>query len=174
MVVAVAGAILWAVLSFKAIVDTIDDFQHVPVPGSGRVQLEQRKYIVYIEGPGADQSTPPFRIDVQDPQTERRVSLEHYSGSLTYSFDTDGSAVGTLTPPRAGAYVVRTSGVDEGPGYRLALGESIGGKIVRGIVGAFVIGGGFGVAGVVLLVVTGVRRSKRRAAPPTLPGLGVS
>ncbi len=174
MVVAVVGAILWAVLSAKDVINTVDDFQHVAVPGNGRVHLEQQKYIVYLEGPGADENTPPFQIEIQDSQSERSVRLDHYSGSLTYSFDTDGSAVGTVTAPREADYAVRTSGIAEGAGYQLAFGESIGGKIVRGIVGAFLIGGGLALAGVVLLVVTGVRRSKRRAAPPTLPGIGVS
>lgn len=165
IVCAVAGAILWGVLSFAKIIGTIDDFQHVPIPGSAQVQLEARKYVVYVEGPGADVSAPAVRIQVVDARTEQPVSLQSYGGSLTYSFEQDGSALATVTAPRAGAYLVRTGGAAEGGGYRLAFGESVGGKIVSAIVGAFAIGGVLGISGIALIIVTAVRRSKRRRQP---------
>ncbi len=170
---AVAGAILWAVLAFAHIVGTIDDFQHVAIPASESVRLEARKYVVYVEGPNADENVPPVRIQVTDDRTEQPVALHDYSSSLTYSFNTTGSALATVTPPRAGVYRVRTAGSP--PGYQLAIGESIGGKIVAAVVGAFAVGGVLGIAGTVLLIVTGVRRSRRRRQQPppggVLPGM---
>jgi hypothetical protein len=170
IVCAVAGAILWAVLGISHIVSTIDDFQHVPIPASQTVRLEARKYVIYVEGPNADEVVPPVRIQVTDDRTETPVSLHDYGGSLTYSFDTSGSAQATVTPPRAGVYRVRTAGVPEGSGYQLAIGESVGGKIVSAIVGAFAIGGGLGIGGIALIIVTAVRRSRRRKQPPPPDG----
>ena len=169
---AILGAILWAVLSARSFIDTLDEFQHVPVPGRGVVELQARKYVVYVEGPNADQSTPPVSIAVTDARTEQPVTIDDYGGSLTYSFDTDGSAVATVTPPRAGSYEVRTTGPAEGGGYQLALGESVAGRIVRGILGVFAIGGVGLAAGIGLLVVTGVRRSRARSRTQeqNLPG----
>ena len=169
LVAAVAGAILWVVLGFSHIVGTIDDFQHVPIPASQNVSLQARKYVIYVEGPGADQSVPPVRILITDDRTEKPVPLESYGGSLTYSFNTSGSAQATVTPPRAGTYRVRTGGEVAAGLYRLAIGESVGGRIVSTVVGAFVIGGVLGIAGVALLVTTGVRRSRRRNQPPPAP-----
>lgn len=172
IVCAVIGAIAWGVLSFGSIISTVDDFQHVPIPGSENVRLEARKYVIYVEGPNADEFEPSVQIQITDDRSETPVSLQDYSGSLTYSFDTSGSAIATVTPPRAGVYRVRTGGAD---GYRLAIGESVGGRIVSAIVGAFAIGGVLGIAGIGLIVATGVRRSRRRRAPPPgaagLPGV---
>ncbi len=176
LVCAVAGAILWAVVAFSHIVSTIDDFQHVAIPASETVRLEARKYVVYIEGPNADEVVPPVRIAITDERTETDVPLRDYSSSLTYSFNTTGSAQATVTPPHAGTYRVRTAADDSASGYQLAIGESIGGKIVSAVVGAFVVGGVLGIAGLGLLIATGVRRSRRRQQQPpgaSLPGLGV-
>ena len=160
--VGVLGAIAWAVLTGAHLVSTIDEFQHVPIPGREQVRLEERKYVLYVEGPGADERVPPFDVQVSDSERESRLAIARYSGSLTYSFNTAGSAVATVRAPRAGVYSVRTDGPE---GYQLAIGESIGGNLVRTIVGTLVIGAVFGIAGIVLLIVTGVRRSRARTAP---------
>jgi hypothetical protein len=167
IVCAIAGAILWGVLGVSRIVGTIDDFQHVQIPASSdNVRLEARKYIIYVEGPGADVSVPPVRIEITDPRTDTPLPLETYTSSLTYSFNTTGSAQATVTPPRAGVYRVQTDGVDEGSGYQIAIGESVSGKIVSAVVGAFIVGGVLGISGIALLIVTGVRRSRRRRSQP--------
>jgi hypothetical protein len=83
-----------------------------------------------------------------------------YGGSLTYSLRRNGSAQATVTPPRPGAYRVRTTGGDEAGSFELALGDSVGGKVVSAVVGALMIGAVFGIAGIVLLI-----RTCRRRAP---------
>jgi hypothetical protein len=162
----VAAAILWGVLGFRGVVNTVDDFQRVEIPGSGKVRLEARKYIVYVEGPGADENVPGVRVQITDERTERPLTLSSYSGSLVYSFNQDGSAQATVTAPRAGDYRVLTAGTDPGDGFSIALGESIGGKIVKAVVGALLVGVILGGSGIALLIVTAVRRSRRRAPPP--------
>jgi hypothetical protein len=158
----ILGAITWAGVIADGLVDKIARFQHVAVPGRGDVRLEDRKYVVYVEGPGADARVPPIELVVTDPARETRLELRPYNGSLTYSFNADGSAVGTLTPPRAGVYRVRADGPG---GYRVVIGETISRDLVRAGGGAVVIGAGGGIAGVLLLIATGVRRSRAAAQP---------
>jgi hypothetical protein len=86
IVCAVAGAILWAVVAFRHVVSTIDDFRHVAIPASQGVRLDARKYVIDVEGPGADESVPPVRIQVTDDRTEAPVPLQDYGASVTYSF----------------------------------------------------------------------------------------
>ena len=153
----VLGAILWAGLVADRLVDRIAGFQPVPIPGREQVRLEERKYVVYVEGPGADENVPAFDMQVTDTRREQRLSLQRYQGSLTYSFHTTGAAVATFRPPLAGVYTVRTDGP---PGYRVVIGETIARDLTRAIGGAIVIGAAGGIGGVVLLIATGVRRSR--------------
>ena len=159
----VVGAILWGVLGFMKIVDTVDDFQRVPIPATRTVSLADGKSIIYVEGPRADDVTPPVRVSITDPQTERNLPIASYGGSLTYTFDTTGSAVATVTTPRAGRYVVRTQG-ELADAYEVAIGESVAGKIVAAILGAFLVGGMLALSGTGLIVATSIRRSRRRKA----------
>ena len=173
IVAGVAGAILWGVLSFTGIDDTVDDFVRAPAPGMARVELETRKYIVYVEGPGVGRDyEPPVEIVVVDPSGDRVVPLADYSASLTYSFgDHSGTAVATVRPPRAGVYSLRAAtSAPPSAGLQVALGDSVAGRIVRTILGAFAIGGLGLMAGIGLIVTTAVRRRRGgggAAAPPS-------
>jgi hypothetical protein len=161
---AVIGAIAWMVLAFGHIANTVDDFQRVPIPGRAEVRLEARKYVIYVEGPRADQAVPLVNIAITNPRSSTRpLILRPYGGSLTYSLDRTGSAQATVTPPRAGVYRVRAAGGDTAGSFQLAVGDSVGGKIVSAVAGALVIGAVFGIAGIVLLIRT---RRRRRTAPP--------
>jgi hypothetical protein len=161
---AVIGAIVWVILAFGRIANTVDDFQRVAIPGRADVRLEARKYVVYVEGPRADEAVPRVTIAITSRGSSTRpLILRPYSGSLTYSLDRTGSAQATVTPPRAGVYRVRTTGGDTAGSFQLALGDSVGGKIVSAVAGALAIGAVFGIAGIVLLIRT---RRRRRAGPP--------
>lgn len=158
---AVVGAILWGVLSFVSIGNTLDDFARVQAPGSRAVALEARKYVVYFEGPGAGEDyTPPIEVTIRDARNEQPLGIADYGGSLTYSIGGhSGTAQATVTPARAGRYVVSAATTQEpSAGLEVALGESVGGKIVRAILGAFAIGGLLLVAGIILIVMTVARR----------------
>jgi hypothetical protein len=170
---AVVGAIVWVVLAFGRIANTVDGFQRVPIPGRADVRLEARKYVVYVEGPRADQAVPQVTIAITSQGSSTRpLILRPYGGSLTYSLDRTGSAQATVTPPRAGVYRVRTAGGDTAGSFQLALGDSVGGKIVSAVAGALVIGAVFGIAGIVLLIRT--RRRRRAALPQSSPSPAAS
>jgi hypothetical protein len=167
---AAIGAVAWVALAFGQIARTVDDFQRVSIPGSADVRLEARKYVIYVEGPRADQAVPPVSIAItKRGGSTRRPVLRAYGGSLTYSAGRTGLAQATVTPPRAGVYRVRTTSAVAPGSFQLALGNSIAGKIVFAVVGALVIAAVFGIAGIVLLIRT--RRRRRRAAPPRDPAL---
>jgi len=166
---AVIGATLWAVLSFMATAGTVDDFVRAPAPGMARAELEARKYIVYLEGPGVGRDfVPPVEFHVIDPSGPRVLPVAGYSASLTYSMGGhSGRAQGTVTPPRAGTYELRAATTaDPSAGFAVALGDSIAGRIVRTILGAFAIGGVLLAAGIALVVTTRVRRARRRPPQP--------
>jgi len=171
IVAAIAGAIGWGVLSFVAIGDTVEDFHRAPAPGAASVPLEARKYVVYVEGPGVGRDfVPPVEVHVVDRRAGRALALADYSASLTYSIGGhSGRAVATVTPPRAGSYELRAAATaDPASGFEVALGDSIAGRIVRALLGAFAIGGVLLAAGIALAVTTGVRR-RRTPAPPSPP-----
>jgi hypothetical protein len=161
IVAGIAGAVLWFVTSLMALDDKVDDFQRAPLPGTATVQLEGRKYVIYYEGPNAESSVPPFEIGVTDARTGQPIDIATYGGSLTYSMSGhEGSAQATITPARAGEYVVRTETDARVTGSNVALGSSIAGQILRTILGAFAIGGLLLVGGGTLIAVTAIRRSR--------------
>ena len=68
----------------------------------------------------------------------------------------------TVRPPRAGVYSLRAAtSAPPSAGLQVALGDSIAGRIVRTILGAFAIGGLGLMAGIGLIVTTAVRRRRR-------------
>ena len=130
------------------------------------MQLEARKYVVYYEGPSASEVVPPFNVEITDAQTGEPLALAAYGGSLTYSInDHEGSAQATVTPAHAGAYVVRTNSDLPRVASGVALGPSIAGQLLRGILGTFAIGGLLVASGGTLIAITAVRRSRSRRTP---------
>lgn len=166
IVLGVVGAAVWVLTSLLSLSDEVNDFQRGPLPGQTTMQLEARKYVIYYEGPSAEVTVPPFEIEIAEARTGAPLAILSYGGSLTYSFnDHEGSAQATVTPRRAGAYVVRTNSDVRSSGSAVALGRSIAGSIVRAILGAFAIGGLLVASGGTLFAVTAIRRSRARRAP---------
>jgi hypothetical protein len=166
MVAAVVGAIAWFVFSLVRVGEEVERFVRVPVPGQETVRLEARKYVVYYEGPNAEVEAPRFAVGIADARTGVPLTIAPYGGSLTYAFEgNEGAAAWTVTPPRPGRYAVRTRG-PAGIDGSVAFGRSIAWPIARTIVGTFAIGGLLLAAGVGLIVLTAVRRSRASRVPP--------
>lgn len=162
----VVGAILWFVTSVTSINDEVNGFQRGPLTGETTMQLEARKYVVYYEGPSGEVAVPPFEIEIAEAGTGTPLDIALYDGSLTYAMPGhEGSAQGTVTPTRAGTYAVRTNSDVQTIGANVALGPSIAGALVRGILGAFAIGLLLLGSGSILLAVTAVRRSRLAGRP---------
>jgi Domain of unknown function (DUF4234) len=160
--VGVLGAILWFVGSLMRMSDEVEAFPRVPVPGEATIELEARKYVVYYESSSAEQSVPTVELAITEARTAVPLAISPYSGSLTYSFSGhEGAALATVTPGQAGGFTVRTDSAAATSGASVALGRSLAWPILRGILGAFAIGGLLVGAGGTLIAVTAVRRSRR-------------
>ena len=181
VVAAVLGAIAYGFLSFRSIDRSVDDFVRVAAPGARTVQLEARKYVVYFEGPGAEEDkVPPIAVSIADAAGERRLPIATYDDSLTYELGGHkGTAQGTVRPPRAGRYriSVRTRQAASAR-YGVALGASLAGRVVRTVLTAVGIAavlafGGFGLFGATLVRRTRRRAAELRAARPPWPPAGL-
>lgn len=171
----IVGAIVWFVVGLIGISNTVDDFQRVPADGGGTVTLDgDTSYVIYVE----DRSTSRFATDVRlaltDPGGDQ-VDLRTYESEFDYDFSgRSGTAFFTFRSDEAGTYAI----VSESASQRatLAVGSSLAGDLVWTIAMPFVIGGLGFLVGIILIIVTLVRRSgdkKRRdaralptAAPP--------
>ena len=161
----VLGAVLWFVTSLARVSGEVDDFQRLPLPGTATLRLEARKYVIYYEARNADKTGTGFDLEINDARTGAALDTRRYEDSLTYSFGHAGSAQATVTPPRASDYVIRAKGGDGARGAHLAVGRSLAGAILRTLLVTFAIGGLFAGSGVVLLVITGIRRRRVSRAP---------
>ena len=178
IVLGIAAAIAWGVVGFVGLIHSVDDFARVPAEGGGTVRLDDGDYVVYLESGSrtTGASGTDVSVDISDPDGES-VNVRRYSTDLNYDFDDRGGvAVYTFTADSSGDYAV-TSGLVSAAGpssAELAIGPSLGGRLVRTIVIPFAIGGLALVVGIVLLIVTAVRRSgaKRRRDAETPRAFG--
>jgi hypothetical protein len=173
MLVGAFGAIVWLVVLFAGIGFDVDGWLRIGIPSeSATVQLEARKYVVYESPTAASEEVPAFRVQVFDAQTGAEVPVAPYNGSFTYDFGRQGSAEGSFTAPRKGFYRIVTTIEGPTPNANIALGDSVGSvgaDIFRAVGGSIAIGTIFGLAGLLLVVVSAVRRSRARRAPPAAP-----
>jgi hypothetical protein len=155
--------------------DALLEGTRTPVPGERVVQLEERRYNVFFEAPDIydpdrvgealdDPSTSPLRIRVRDAQTERLLDLKGYSGTFTLSGDRDSTAVASVEIPREGRYRLSVTTSDDLPysSPTIALGEPIRQRVVR-LIGGIVVAAVAFLTGLLILIVTLVVRSRRRA-----------
>jgi len=169
---AVALAVLAAGIAFLAhgfasLAGTVDGLQRVSLPGGGTVSLTHGGgYIVYYEGPGAQNGNIPFfHINIAPASPGGAVaSLARYGSTVTYNIGShQGRAVLSMRVARAGRYAVTTTG-SAPANADLAFGGSIGGGIVGLLLPAIplIIVGFVGTLLLFILRVVG-KRSRQRA-----------
>jgi hypothetical protein len=134
LVVFLAGA-GWLGAGLYLLVEQVDSFQRVALPGEGEVSLDHSGgHVIYYEGPGADAgSIPDFTVNVTPRSASAAVqSLESYESLLTYSFGSrEGRAVLTLQVASPGTFLIEATDAPATSGDRsLAIGSSIAGRIV--------------------------------------------
>lgn len=174
VVVAGIAAIVWFATGFKSFSDTIDNFQRVPVNGEGEVTFDDTGgYVLYYEGPGAsDGDIPTGQAQLTPVAGGESLDLDDYDSELTYEIGGhSGVAVLTVDIEEPGTYLLESESDGDG---ELAVGRSVGTKLVTSIVGGLVLGGLGVVVGAVIIIVTAVRRrgARPRNAPwiPPPPG----
>lgn len=171
------AAIVWFVIVIVGLVNAPEDFDRVRVPGSIVLTLDDGDWMLYQEFPGADAGryqTPPS-VFVTGP-SGRDVSLRTVTNDYSYSTGSfDGVGLYEFTAATAGAYTIETSTVGEPTGsgsQTVAVGRPLFDTAqIGGILGSLALGAVSFIVGLVILIVTIVRRSRvrRRLQPAMAP-----
>ena len=166
IVLGVVGGIIWGVTAFVGFQDAIDDFERVPVGNTEVIDLDEGEYVVYAErGGGLPLSAflGEVRMRPAGEEGADEIEFEPYVTEFTYDFGArTGRAQFTFTIEDAGEYAVRVADAPGTTATTAAFGPSVAGELVSAILGGFIIAGVGVVAGVALLIVTGMRRRKHR------------
>lgn len=151
----VAGLAI-GITSFVNSQQQIDDFARSSVPGTVVVQVDEPgQQVVYYEG--------DLRVGLQDLVVDvtdaagATVAIAPYGSELIYERTdfTPGRAIATFDAGQVGAYEVEVSGIDTG---QVAVGESYARLALPGVLAGLAIAGLSLVAGLVLWLVSAVRR----------------
>lgn len=146
----------------------IDSYERVPVSGGDLYIAEDGTYDVFLEFPGADESE--FRGPRPEITTNegRSIAVRPPGHSETYSFGSvAGQLVGTVRFPEPGTYRVQAPGGETfvgGVDASYAFGEETPFGALLGAGLMIVLGVFVGLAGLITLIVSLVRRSRRRRA----------
>jgi hypothetical protein len=162
MAVGVIGGI--AIIGVVAVrsISKVEDFQRVSVPGDGTVRLDETGgYTVYHEYDGASDGGfgPSLSVELVGPDGSV-VGLDSYgSTDVTYSWESyEGVAVFSFQADEVGDYQVSVGGSVG----TVAVGRGIGSELAGGVVGGMLFGFFTFVGGLVIVIVTAVKRGRRR------------
>ncbi len=160
----VLSIIAWIIYGVIDIDRTVDDLVRTREGSATEFTLDSpRSWTVYVEPQSA--SLGGLRFSLLDGDGER-IEMQPYGGDLSYSVTGhSGRAVATVSLGRGDHQLV----VD-GSGQRLvAIGPSVGGRIVRIFVGSLLIGLPLIGGGAVLVIVGALRQSRARNRAVGLP-----
>jgi hypothetical protein len=148
IVIGAIAAIVIGIIGILNVYNTVDGFEDVR-PDGGSITLDQPGgYVIY----SADQFGSVPRVAVTSPSGEI-IDLTRYVGDLTYDLDGEqGRAAYTFQAEQAGTYQVVTD-------RPVAIGESIGGDLVRAILTPMAIGLVMFFLGLAIIMITAIRRS---------------
>ena len=186
IVVGVIAAVIWFAVAIGGIVGAVSDYPRFSAPGSRDVTLDPGTYKVFVEYPGASSAAFSQVLDptvtVANLQGRRIIVLP--DSSETYSWNGhEGHSIGRFTVSEAGIYTVRASDPSGEsnltPSYRsmqVAVGKGLTASALAPIFGAVAVGGLSVLIGLVLIIVTGVRRTrwKRSQTPGPPRGYGAA
>jgi hypothetical protein len=164
-------AVTWIGLGVWLVSSRVDSLQRVPIPGEVELPLaEAGNYLIYYEGPGADQGVVLSAFDLTLTPTDGKqpVALSRYQGSLTYSVGGHtGFAVFTfeINEPRSFELALTYGG--EGP---LPSQVAVGTSVAQLIVGTAVGGVAWFLLSFVIAIVVFFRRRRVRRVHPATPG----
>lgn len=162
VVIAVGGLVAgagWGITAYLGMQRQIDDFARVGVPGQAVVSIPKAAGRVLYYERSESISLRELAPQVKAPDGTP-VRVEAYGLDLRYDAPGGGvgQAIGTFEADSPGRYEVRIDGIAP-PGAQVAIGEPIANSKLGSVVGAvLLILGSLGV-GVVLTIVTAVRRS---------------
>lgn len=148
----------------KQINDVVNGLQRVPAVSGGTVELGEGTYQVFLEGPGADDAFGGGAFTVVGPDGTD-LSLRPDRVRETYDFGgRSGRKLGRIEVTSPGTHQVAAGGSPTSSSADdLAFGRR--GPVRAGLVpilGGVLGGVALGIAGVIVLIVTGVRRGRQR------------
>jgi len=157
--VAAIGLIAGLVMGITSYVNSqqqIDTFARLSVPGSATVQVDEPgKQVVYYEG-DLTVGLGDLVVDITDA-AGATVAIAPYGSELIYETTdlTLGRAIATFDAAQVGAYEIEVSGIDTG---QVRVGESYARLALPGVLAGLAIAGLSLVAGLVLWLVSALRR----------------
>lgn len=161
IVVAIVGTIVWVVLGLQRLDDQVDGFTRVTEGESITASFDDGGYVVYAEGSGST----ALEVVAADGTG---IDLDFYSIDFTYNFNgRSGRADWSFDLDRAGQLTVTNTGTSD-----VAIGRSMAPTLLVTVLGGFGFGAVVGLTGLIIIVVTAIRRgrSKRRQQPQFPPG----
>jgi hypothetical protein len=154
------GGLAWGLTAYRGLQEEIDGFARLTVPGEAVVPIEASGgQVVYYEGPGSP-SLQDLDVRIMGPGGAH-VPVDVYDADLRYDAPDQvvGRAIGTFQAATPGRYGIVVGAAPQGS--RVAVGGSIASSKLGSIIGALLLVVAAGAAGLVLAVVTGIRRSRR-------------
>lgn len=178
MTAGIIAGIAIVVVSLMRVSDRVDEFPRVSVGSSYEMSFsESGDYVVYLEYSGDNEPPVPQGLyvcvvkpgsDVACKDNPDKLPVRSYTNDLSFSFNgTQGKAVFKFKIPDAGKYVFESEASEDSP--RLMVGPSVLNALVGPMLLAFAIGGVLFLIGLVLLIVTLVRRKRARRAFGSMP-----
>jgi hypothetical protein len=161
ILIALVGGSAWGLTAYGGLQEEIDSFTRVAVPGEAVVRIEEAGgHVIYYEGPGSP-TLSELNVRVNAPGGTV-VAVGTYGADLRYDAPDHGvgRAIGTFKASTAGRYEVIVGGIAP-RGALVAVGDSIADSKLGSILGALLLVVVAGGAGLVLAVVTSIRRSRR-------------
>jgi len=174
------GGMIWMATAIVGVFGAVENYPTVSVPGESSMSLAAGTYKIFVEYPGAgvDFGVPVGvgAVTVTGPQGQR-ISINASNFRETYSWNgREGRAIGEFVAPTSGSYLVSVEQSSTGsPRYaRVTVGKGIDSSVAGQILGAIGVAAVGVVLGLVLIIVTAVRRSrwKKQSGPPPFSGYG--
>jgi hypothetical protein len=182
-VLLVAGIGLGIVLAVTGVVNmarAVEDYQRVPVPGGGSVELtETGTHHLFFERPDSlaeNSFFPPSRLTITGPDGEQ-LAVRVGTSTSTYDFgERHGRSIGTFVVEQPGTHQIRVVQSDGDFGFDPSGEIAVSPDSPFGEIG-LVLGGAFGggamvLVGITLLIIGGVRRSRSKQASYVAAGGG--
>lgn len=149
----------------------------VELPGQRTVDLDARKYVVWLETRGGnltkfDGTPSDVPAEIRPADGGAALPLSDYAGSFTTeSGGREAAALATVTPPKPGEYIIGGPSTQMVPNPSVVLGYPTRGAVLRIVVGIVlaVIGLIGAIVGVILAIVL-PRKDKDEAQTPVAGG----
>ena len=176
LLIGCGAAIVWFVLAIVGQINAPDDFDRIAIPGTKTLTLDEGEWVVYYESTldWGSYYTPPS-VTVSDARG-RDVALRYHSSSSYTQGGRRGESLWSFDAPTSGAYTIDVATVGEPVstrGGQIAVGRPLfSGGAVASILGSIALGAVSFIAGLVVLIVTIVRRGRAKRPLPGPYGSG--